>query len=91
MFIQIKGYTRKDGTRVRGYRMKRKPGQPPKSRVRPVKSSQRYGQVGRTNLKADGKRRAGPPGRRISRRGRVYTETRRNRSDVNASRRGPWV
>jgi hypothetical protein len=36
----------------------------------------------RASLKLDRKRKALPPGKRISRTGRVYWETRRNRSDL---------
>lgn len=36
----------------------------------------------RKSIKADRKRRAKKPGKRISRTGRVYWETRRNRSDL---------
>jgi hypothetical protein len=36
----------------------------------------------RKSLKLDRKRKALPPGKRISRTGRVYWETRRNRSDL---------
>lgn len=40
-------------------------------------------QTGKTNLESDAKRAALPPGRRISASGKKYTETRRNRSDLN--------
>jgi hypothetical protein len=36
----------------------------------------------RASLKLDRKRKALPPGKRISRTGKVYWETRRNRSDL---------
>ena len=36
----------------------------------------------RESLKADRKRKALPPGKRISRTGKIYWETRRNRSDL---------
>jgi hypothetical protein len=36
----------------------------------------------RASLRLDRKRRALPPGKRISRTGRIYWETRRNRSDL---------
>ena len=38
-------------------------------------------QVGRTNIKRDLVRQALPPGKRISKTGNVYWETRKNRSD----------
>ena len=38
-------------------------------------------QVGKTNLKRDAVRKALMPGKRISKTGNVYWETRRNRSD----------
>jgi len=38
-------------------------------------------QVGKSNLQWDEPRRALPPGKRISRTGKIYWETRRNRSD----------
>lgn len=38
-------------------------------------------QVGSSNLKVDRKRKAELPGKRISRNGKVYWETRKNRSD----------
>lgn len=38
-------------------------------------------QVGMTNLKRDFVRQALPPGKRISKAGKVYWETRKNRSD----------
>ena len=39
-------------------------------------------QVGKTNVKADAKRKALAPGKRISKSGNIYWETRKNRSDV---------
>ena len=41
----------------------------------------------RKSLRADRLRRAMPSGRRISRTGRAYTETRRNRSDITVKKR----
>jgi hypothetical protein len=38
-------------------------------------------QVGRSNVKRDAARKALAPGKRISKTGKVYWETRRNRSD----------
>ncbi len=38
-------------------------------------------QTGKTNIKADVKREALAPGKRISKAGNVYWETRKNRSD----------
>jgi len=38
-------------------------------------------QVGRSDFKRDASRRALPPGKRISKTGKVYWETRKNRSD----------
>lgn len=38
-------------------------------------------QTGKTQIKADSKREALAPGKRISKAGNVYWETRRNRSD----------
>jgi len=46
-----------------------------------------YKQTGvRKSLKADRSRKAKPVGKRKSASGRVYTETRRNRSDVRGKR-----
>jgi hypothetical protein len=42
----------------------------------------KYQTGGRASLKADRVRKALPPGKRISKSGRVYWETRRNRSDL---------
>ena len=39
-------------------------------------------QVGRTHIKADAKRQALAPGKRISKSGKTYWETRKNRSDA---------
>jgi hypothetical protein len=39
----------------------------------------------RSSLKADRKRKALPPGKRISRTGKIYWETRRNRSDLSGN------
>ena len=39
-------------------------------------------QVGKTSVKADAKRKALAPGKRISSSGKVYWETRKNRSDA---------
>lgn len=41
----------------------------------------RMTQTGKSNRKADKKRHARSPGRRVSASGKVYTERRRNRSD----------
>lgn len=44
-------------------------------------------QTGRTkNIPMDIKRRAKLPGRRLSKKGKIYWETRRNRSDAPGSR-----
>lgn len=43
-------------------------------------------QVGKTNLKRDITRKALTPGKRISKQGTVYWETRKNRSDALNSR-----
>jgi len=40
-------------------------------------------QVGKTNKSRDKKREALMPGKRISKTGKVYWETRKNRSDLN--------
>lgn len=40
-----------------------------------------------TNIKVDEKRKAMPPGKRRSKSGRFYTETRENRSDANQRKR----
>lgn len=50
--------------------------------VRPVS----YQTGTRKSLSADRKRVALPPGKRISRHGKIYWETRRNRSDRRGSR-----
>lgn len=42
-------------------------------------------QIGRTNLIRDKKRSALPPGKRISKTGKVYWETRKNRSDLKGN------
>jgi len=39
-------------------------------------------QTGKTNRRVDRRRKALKPGRRVSKSGRRYTETRKNRSDV---------
>lgn len=39
-------------------------------------------QVGRSNLLRDAARKALPPGKRISKTGKIYYETRKNRSDL---------
>jgi len=39
-------------------------------------------QVGTSNIKRDAERKALPPGKRISKTGKVYWETRKNRSDL---------
>lgn len=39
-------------------------------------------QVGKTNLSRDKKRQALMPGKRISKNGKIYWETRKNRSDL---------
>jgi len=38
-------------------------------------------QIGKTNIFRDSKRKALPPGKRISKTGKIYWETRKNRSD----------
>ena len=43
-------------------------------------------QVGKTNIKVDSKREALMPGKRISKSGNVYWETRKNRSDAKGSK-----
>jgi len=43
-------------------------------------------QVGRTHKKVDASRSALAPGKRISKSGKVYWETRKNRSDAVGSR-----
>jgi hypothetical protein len=53
-----------------------------RSRARVLSVSKR--QTGRSNKRIDKKRTALPPGRRVSRRGKKYTETRANRSDRSA-------
>jgi len=40
----------------------------------------------RKSLRLDRMRKAKPPGKRVSKRGKVYYETRRNRSDVKGKR-----
>ena len=45
------------------------------------KSLRTLDQVGKTTVKIDAKRKALAPGKRISSSGKVYWETRRNRSD----------
>lgn len=46
-----------------------------------------YKQTGkRKSVKADRARKAKRPGKRISKKGRKYTETRKNRSDKKGSR-----
>jgi len=42
-------------------------------------------QVGRTHTSVDAKRKALMPGKRISKTGKVYWETRKNRSDARGS------
>ena len=46
----------------------------------------RLKQHGKSNIKADKKRKALPPGRRVSKTGKKYTETRKNRSDTRFSK-----
>jgi len=43
-------------------------------------------QVGKSNVRVDKKREALPAGKRISRTGKVYWETRKNRSDARGSK-----
>jgi len=43
-------------------------------------------QVGKTTVKIDAKRKALAPGKRVSSSGKVYWETRRNRSDSPGKR-----
>ena len=43
-------------------------------------------QVGKTNVKVDASRDALKPGKRISKNGNVYWETRKNRSDALGSK-----
>ena len=42
-------------------------------------------QVGKSNKKVDSRRTALPPGKRISKSGKVYWETRKSRSDLPGS------
>ena len=46
------------------------------------KSVRTLDQVGKTTVKIDAKRKALAPGKRISSSGKVYWETRKNRSDA---------
>ena len=46
----------------------------------------KYKQHGKSNLKADKRRKAKAPGKRKSASGKVYVETRKNRSDVKGTR-----
>ena len=48
-----------------------------------IRSKRNYTKGGKGNSKADSKRTAMKPGKRISKNGKVYYESRRNRSDVN--------
>jgi hypothetical protein len=52
-----------------------------------IKRSTGGHQTGRTHVKADKKRRALPPGTRMSKNHKRYTENRANRSDKNRRRR----
>lgn len=56
---------------------------------RKAKVSKRFSyQTGtRKSLRADRLRKAMPSGRRISKTGKAYTETRRNRSDITVKKR----
>lgn len=47
-----------------------------------VKAKRSYTKGSTSNKKADGRKKALKPGKRISRNGNVYYESRRNRSDV---------
>lgn len=49
-------------------------------KLKPRKSGAR--QTGKSNIIADKRRRAKKPGRRVSASGKVYYESRRNRSDI---------
>ncbi len=51
------------------------------SRPKVIKRTNR--QTGKTHKKPDSKRTALPPGKRRSKNGNIYTETRKNRSDRN--------
>jgi hypothetical protein len=64
--------------RIRGGTMRKR-----RSKARHIKT---LPQTGRSNTRADRKRRAKKPGVRISRTGRRYTETRKNRSDKKGKR-----
>ena len=46
------------------------------------KSVTRLPQVGTTNIKRDAVRKALAPGKRVSKSGKIYWETRKNRSDA---------
>ncbi len=45
------------------------------------KSVKTLPQVGKTNIKRDASRKALTPGKRVSKTGKIYWETRKNRSD----------
>lgn len=51
-----------------------------------VRKKARNYQIGRTNRTRDRKRKAKPPGKRKTKRGKTYYERRRNRSD-----RSKWL
>jgi hypothetical protein len=40
-------------------------------------------QIGKTNIKRDKVRKALPPGKRVSKTGKIYYESRKNRTDIN--------
>jgi len=42
-------------------------------------------QLGKTNKRVDSRRTALPPGKRISKSGKIYFESRKNRSDLTGS------
>ena len=68
---------RRKGRRSRPRRGRRK-GKRSRGRVLKIVRYQR----GRSNIAVDRKFKALPPGKRRSRRGRIYWETRKNRSDM---------
>ena len=47
--------------------------------------TKRNDQVGKTNISRDKKRKAMPPGKRISKTGKIYYEGRKNRSDLSGT------
>jgi len=82
---QIKGYTRRSPSgkliRVKGYTRNDSAFRFRRSESRVLKNVKR--QTGKTNRKVDSKRRALHPGKRLSKSGNTYYETRKNRSDLD--------